>query len=75
MIKLLRGIDAPGWLVGIALGAREAARFSGVLYALDAMNAADAPDWTRIAGPLAALFWRSIEGTVDHIDPAKKRGN
>ena len=74
MLKYLRGLDAPGWAVGVARGALEAAIFVGALYALDAMNAADAPDWVRIVAPLAAMGWRSIEGTVDHIDPAKKRG-
>lgn len=74
MIKILRGIGAPSWLVGVARGALEAAIFAGAIFALGEMSSADAPDWVRIVAPLAVLGWRSIEGIVDHIDPAKKRG-
>ena len=74
MIRLLRGIGVPGWLVGGARGALEAAVFAAVPVVLDAASVTDAPDWVRIAAPLAALGWRSLEGTIDHLDPSKKRG-
>ena len=74
MLKILRGIGVPSWAVGLARGVLEAAIFAGALVALGAFTTADAPDWMRIVAPLAALAWRSVEGTVDHIDPTKQRG-
>jgi len=74
MIKTLRGIGVPSWVVGLARGVLEAAIFAGALVALEAFTAADSPDWMRLVAPAAVFGWRSIEGTIDHIDPAKKRG-
>lgn len=70
-MDLLRGLEAPAWIVGLARGAAEAAAFAALYFLADGLLPV-LPGELQWAGPIALLLVRPVEGVLDHIDPAKR---
>lgn len=73
MLNALRGIRTPAWLVGFLRGLAESIVYLAIYSFIDFVNAGGLPDQYKILGMVAILGLRSLEGTVDQIDPLKAR--
>jgi len=71
-MNILRGIDLPPAIVGIARGVVEAAVMAGLVALVTAVGAFDWGDKAYLA-PVVLFALRSVEGFADHIDPGKTR--
>lgn len=66
-MDIIRGLEAPAWLVGLARGVLEAAIF-GAFAALSEFALGE-----PVFGPLLLAAIRTAEGLADQVDPAKRR--
>lgn len=72
-MDLLRGLQAPAWIVGIARGVVEAALMGALVMAADAVQSGALPAEYAPFAAIAIVVIRTAEGLVDQIDPQKKR--
>lgn len=72
LLSILRGIDLPPFVVGLARGMAEAAVIGGLMEATILLTSADLGNMQIFLPPLL-IGIRVAEGAADHIDPAKKR--
>ena len=70
--QLLRGIDVPPGLVGMARGALESAVMAGFEELIVLSPQVSWGSWAILV-PIGILVIRTGEGIADHIDPAKRR--
>lgn len=73
MLNALRGIRTPAWLTGFLRGLAESMAFLGLYSLLDFIAAGGLPNEYKTYGMIIVIVLRSLEGTVDHIDPLKQR--
>lgn len=73
LFALLRGLDHSPRVVGTARAAAEAAGFEILYSAGDFLAAGGFPDQVGQFVPVAILLIRTLEGVLDHLDPAKSR--
>lgn len=74
-MNILRGIDVPAWLTGLARSIVEAAVFAGLIVLTDWLASGDVPDELKTWAPLIIVGIRTIEGLADQIDESKKRAS
>lgn len=72
-MNILRGIDVPPAIVGIARGIVEAAVMAGVVALIAWVSSKDAPVQIQVWAPIIIAGLRSVEGFADHIDPKTTR--
>lgn len=72
-VDILRGIHAPAWLVGLARGVAEAVAYAATYGLIDFIQGGGLPQEYQVYGALGITILRALEGTIDHIDPAKRR--
>lgn len=74
-MDIIRGLQTPAWAVGLVRSIVEAALFAGIGAVILWLSGADLPAELLPWAPAIIVGLRTIEGVIDHVDPARRRGN
>lgn len=72
-MDVIRGLQTPAWLVGLARSIVEAVLFAAIGAVILWLSGTDLPSGLLPWAPVIIVGLRTLEGVIDHIDPSKTR--
>lgn len=72
-MDLVRGLQTPAWLVGLARSIVEAVLFAAIAAVILWLAGDSVPEGLAQWAPVIIVGLRTLEGVIDHIDPSKNR--